>query len=320
MTKKITTKLLSVCIICIMSTLSVVGKPLFIKWIPKTETISGFHKTPLSPNHKDRDSLSFIYDEEFELSIAELDTLNMELDEDEEDMFEEGDTTGSSWDATKVNPFNITIESITDTVINVSTYSHPNYNVVTSECGERWGRFHAGTDMRLRVGDTIRAAFDGKVRIMRYNKKFRKKGYGHFVMLRHPNGLETLYGHLYKPLVKVNQEVKAGEPIGLGGNTGRSTGPHLHFEFRYKGLPINARKIVDFETGKVLSPKYEITKASFEDYNKYLHTPARYHKVRKGDTLGRIARRYHTSVKRLCALNRLRPNSTLKIGRRIRVK
>lgn len=303
-----------------MSTLSVVGKP-SSKGKTKTPTISGFHKTPLSPHLMEERVLIDTYGDEVDYSIAELDSLNMELDEDEEeDFFAEGDTTGSSWDATKVNPYNITIESIIDTVINVSTYSHPNYNVVTSECGERWGRFHAGTDMRVRVGDTIRAAFDGKVRIMRYNKKFRKKGYGHFVMLRHPNGLETLYGHLYKPLVKANQEVKSGEPIGLGGNTGRSTGPHLHFEFRYKGLPINARNIVDFETGKVLSPKFEINKAAFNTYNEYLHSPAKYHKVRKGDTLGRIAKKYRTSVKRLCALNKIRPNTTLKIGRRIRVK
>jgi len=98
-TKKITTKLFGVSIICIMSTLSAVGRPLFIKVMPKTETISGFHKTPLSPNHKDKEFL-YDYDEDFELSIAELDSLNMELDEDEEDMFVEGDTTGSSWDAT----------------------------------------------------------------------------------------------------------------------------------------------------------------------------------------------------------------------------
>lgn len=303
-----------------MSTLSVVGKPSSKKI--KTPTISNYHKTPLSPSKIEERALIDAFSEDIDLTIAELDSLNLELegDDDEEDMFAEGDTTGSSWDATKVNPYNIKIEEIADTVINVSTYSHPNYNVVTSECGERWGRFHAGTDMRLRVGDTIRAAFDGKVRIMRYNKKFRKKGYGHFVMLRHPNGLETLYGHLYKPLVKINQEVKAGEPIGLGGNTGRSTGPHLHFEFRYKGLPINARKIVDFETGKVLSPKFEINKAAFDTYNVYLHSPAKYHKVRKGDTLGKIARKYHTSVKRLCALNKIRPNTTLRLGRKIRVK
>lgn len=288
----------------------------------KTSTISNFHKTPLFPSLMEERALIDAFGEEIDLTIAELDSLNLEMegDDDEEDMFTESDTTGSSWDASKVNPYNITIDSIVDTVINVSTYSHPNYNVVTSECGERWGRFHAGTDMRLRVGDTIRAAFDGKVRIMRYNKKFRKKGYGHFVMLRHPNGLETLYGHLSKPLVQINQEVKSGDPIGLGGNTGRSTGPHLHFEFRYKGLPINARNIVDFETGKVLSPKYEITKASFKDYNEYLHCPAKYHIVRKGDNLGRIARRYHTSIKRLCALNKIRPNTTLRVGRRIRVK
>ena len=119
-----------------MSTLSMMGKP--SRDEKKTVAISNFHKTPLSPHLIEKDSLIYTFGDDLEFSIAELDSLSLELDEDEEDMFEEGDTTGSSWDATKVNPFNITIDSIVDTVINVSTYSHPNFNVVTSECGERW--------------------------------------------------------------------------------------------------------------------------------------------------------------------------------------
>ena len=106
---------------------------------------------------------------------------------------------------------------------------------VTSNYGLRWGRQHAGLDIKVYIGDTIRAAFDGKVRIVKYDKN----GYGKFVVIRHTNGLETYYGHLSKQLVTENQDVKSGQPIGLGGNTGRSTGSHLHFETRICGISIN---------------------------------------------------------------------------------
>ena len=113
---------------------------------------------------------------------------------------------------------------------------------VTSPFGQRWGRLHAGLDIKVYIGDTICAAFDGKVRVVDYDAR----GYGNYVVIRHPNGLETLYGHMSKHLVKNNQIVKAGEPIGLGGNTGRSTGSHLHFETRICGVPINPALMFDF--------------------------------------------------------------------------
>ena len=100
--------------------------------------------------------------------------------------------------------------------------------VVTSNFGARWGRMHKGLDIKVYIGDTIRSAFNGKVRIVRYEPA----GYGKYIVIRHNNGLETIYGHLSKQLVVENQEVRAGEVIGLGGNTGRSTGSHLHFETR----------------------------------------------------------------------------------------
>lgn len=106
---------------------------------------------------------------------------------------------------------------------------------VTSNYRLRWGRQHAGLDIKVYIGDTIRAAFDGKVRIVKYDKN----GYRRFVVIRHTNGLETYYGHLSKQLVTENQDVKSGQPIGLGGNTGRSTGSHLHFETRICGISIN---------------------------------------------------------------------------------
>ena len=123
---------------------------------------------------------------------------------------------------------------------------------VNSLYGPRWGRQHEGLDIKVYIGDTIRAAFDGKVRICKYNGR----GYGYYLVLRHPNGLETLYGHLSKQLVKKDQIVRAGEPIGLGGNTGRSSGSHLHFETRVLGQPINPALLFDFEHQDVTSDFY----------------------------------------------------------------
>ena len=118
---------------------------------------------------------------------------------------------------------------------------------VTSNFGPRWGRQHAGLDIKVYIGDTIRAAFDGKVRITQYNGS----GYGYHVVIRHPNGLETLYGHLSKIIAKENQVVHAGDVIGLGGNTGRSTGSHLHFETRICGKAINPALMFDFQNQDV---------------------------------------------------------------------
>ena len=106
---------------------------------------------------------------------------------------------------------------------------------------------HYGVDLKAEIGDTIRSSFEGKVRITRFNRD----GYGFYVIIRHPNGIETLYGHLSKFLVKENQYVKAGQPIALSGNTGRSTGPHLHYEMRYMGRAMNPEKLVDFTTHTV---------------------------------------------------------------------
>ena len=126
---------------------------------------------------------------------------------------------------------------------------------VTSPFGHRWGRLHAGLDIKVYVGDTIRAAFDGKVRIVDFNGN----GYGNYVVIRHPNGLETLYGPMSKHLVKENQIVRAGEPIGLGGNTGRSFGSHLHFETRICGTPINPALMFDFPHQDVTADYFTTT-------------------------------------------------------------
>ena len=127
---------------------------------------------------------------------------------------------------------------------------------ITSPYGERWGRMHKGIDIKVYIGDTIYAAFDGKVRIVKYDAN----GYGIYVVFRHSNGLETLYGHLSKHLVEPNQLVKSGEPIGLGGSTGRSTGPHLHFETRLCGLALNPSLMFDFKEQDVTNDFYRFVK------------------------------------------------------------
>ena len=124
--------------------------------------------------------------------------------------------------------------------------------VITSQFGPRWGRQHKGLDIKVYTGDTIRAAFTGKVRIVRYEAK----GYGNYVVIRHNNGLETIYGHLSKHLVRENQVVRAGQPIGLGGNTGRSTGSHLHFETRLCGVALNPALFFDFRNQDITGDYY----------------------------------------------------------------
>ena len=213
--------------------------------------------------------------------------------------------------------------------------------VITSNYGPRWRRQHKGLDIKVYIGDTIRAAFNGKVRVV----KFERRGYGNYVVIRHPNGLETIYGHMSKHLVAENQEVRAGDPIGLGGNTGRSTGSHLHFETRLCGVALNPAIMFDFVNQDIVSDFYDFRKDSYEYDNRlaarlrgangqYGYNPAdvnspnvgkshdtannsgttRYHKVKKGETLSSIARRHGTSVKALCRLNRISTNVRLRPG------
>jgi hypothetical protein len=173
---------------------------------------------------------------------------------------------------------------------------------------------HKGLDIGLKKGDSVKAAFDGVVRYAKYNRG----GFGNLVILRHFNGLETYYAHLSKIKVVVNQTVKAGEVVGLGGSTGRSRAPHLHFEVRYKDVPMDALTMIDFENQKLISNIYPITRRVFfpADYD----GKAVIHKIRNGDTLGKIAKKYHTTTKELCALNKIKPGTPLHAGRSIRVK
>jgi murein DD-endopeptidase MepM/ murein hydrolase activator NlpD len=226
--------------------------------------------------------------------------------------------------------------------------------LITSNFGARWGRQHKGLDIKVYVGDTIRAAFSGRVRIVRYEAK----GYGKYVVIRHNNGLETIYGHMSAQLVTENQDVRAGDPIGLGGNTGRSTGSHLHFETRLCGVALNPALMFDFHNQDVIGDTYMFRKATYNqesivatrlrgvggtggvdntDYAAlaqsqpaYAQQQSRqgsrqqaqqqngYHKVKRGETLSGIARQHHTTVSAICRLNRITQNSVLRPGQILR--
>lgn len=212
-----------------------------------------------------------------------------------------------------INPYNVSMVDTEDTIfIDVSSYIAPSQKYVTSEFGFRKWRHHNGIDLKVHRGDTVRCAFDGIVRITRYDRH----GYGYFTVVRHSNGLETLYGHMSKFIAAVGDTLKAGDPIGLGGSTGRSTGYHLHLEFRYLGTPINPNDIVDFSTHKVKNSVLMLTASNF-DYIKEIEK-IRYWTVRPGDTLSHIAYRTGVSISKLCALNGIKRNAILRIGKRIR--
>lgn len=214
--------------------------------------------------------------------------------------------------------------------------------VVTSNFGNRWGRPHKGLDIKVYIGDTIRAAFSGKVRIVRYEAG----GYGKYIIIRHPNGLETIYCHLSKQLVSENQSVKAGEVIGLGGNTGRSTGSHLHFETRLCGVALNPALMFDFRNQDVTGDYYvynvntydeesvEATRlrgkvgnggytrdlvqngepGSYKDKKHADNDELLYHKVKNGETLASIAKLRGVTVEKICSLNHLSANAKVRPG------
>lgn len=146
--------------------------------------------------------------------------------------------------------------------IDVTGFVVPVRGQLTSPYGwrPRFGRMHRGVDLNLHVGDSVVSAFDGKVRVVKYEAG----GYGHYIVVRHDNGLETVYGHLSRTLVRPGQRVRAGQLIAKGGNTGRSTGPHLHFETRFMGLAINPEAIIDFENKVTHKDVFTFDKRTYE--------------------------------------------------------
>jgi len=167
--------------------------------------------------------------------------------------------------------------------------------------------------LKLQTGDSVVSAFEGTVRIAQYSRS-----YGNVVVVRHNNGLETLYAHLSARKVKPGDHVEAGQCLGLGGNTGRSTGSHLHFESRYKGEPIDPNSIIDWENFSLKTKTLALDKDSFKHLKEA--RARKYHTVRSGDTLYGISRRYGTSLSKLYRLNGMGSKTVLRIGKKVRVR
>ena len=233
-------------------------------------------------------------------------------------------------------------------------FHYPVIGTVFSKYGMRRRHVHNGVDISpLKVGEALYATFEGKVRYAKYNSG----GYGNLVIIRHPNGLESWYGHLSKLNCKPNDYVSAGQIIGWSGNTGRSRGPHLHYEFRYKDQTFDPEFLIDFASGSLKFQTFQLERKFFnihsrasemleeDDYedspDKVIadienqeekpsggdvssevadENPAVYHIIKSGDTLGAIAIKYHTTVTKLCQLNNISKTTTLRLKQRLRVR
>jgi murein DD-endopeptidase MepM/ murein hydrolase activator NlpD len=228
--------------------------------------------------------------------------------------------TISIFDPVNVNPYHVDFSKKTDTTViylndAYCSYAHPFSGHITSPYGPRWRRFHKGVDIKLNTGDSVRCAFEGLVRV-----SHRSRSFGNVVMVRHKNGLETVYAHLSKLTAGVGQHVEAGDIIGLGGNTGHSFGSHLHFEVRYKGEPINPGALISFEENCLYADTLAVCKNTFSELSYFIAEQKRvkWHTIRNGESLGTIARKHHTSITSLCRLNKISRKTVLRVGRKLR--
>ncbi|MDB5240800.1 MAG: peptidase [Spirosoma sp.] len=236
------------------------------------------------------------------------------------------------WDSRTIDPYNINPLEFNE-AIDIKLYDPPANRFwsaplaegkMTSNFGYRWGRWHTGTDLDLETGEPVYAAFDGIVRVVGWDGN----GYGRYVLLRHYNGLETLYGHMSKQTVETGQLIKAGDQLGLGGNTGRSYGAHLHFETRYEGNPFSPLNIYSFPANTINSDHFVLTGnvwdylrggRSSDDSFKPKFKRTVLHKVRSGETVSSIASRYGMSVSALTRKNHLSSRARVRPGQKLRV-
>lgn len=248
---------------------------------------------------------------------------------------------GNLFPRNRVKPASFNIDSLPDAVNlrlvqNDSDFCFPVKNIITSPYGWRWNRAHRGVDILLNTGDPVKCVFPGVVRIAS-----PMGGYGNLVVVRHYNGLETVYGHLSKILVKTNEEVPAGYVLGLGGSTGHSTGPHLHFEVRFEYEPFDPEWILDFKSYTLRTHRLHLDKTYFgiskprdgqssdykadKSYVKESTASDRkaekrpiYYVMQKDDNLETVAQYYRTTPEKIRELN---PDiKKIKKGTRLRVR
>ena len=269
------------------------------------------------------------------------------------EMLKDSTVFKEDWKENVLNPYGyIDVDSLPERVTlsltdSVRAYRCPNRTRPSSPFGMRGRHKHTGIDLPYPTGTPAYAAFDGKVRVSMYSG-----GYGNLVVIRHQNGMETYYAHLSERKVEAGDWVHAGDVVGLGGSTGRSTGPHLHFETRYHGLAFDPKWLIDFETGELRYPVFVLKRKHLSIFAKYYPESAdeeeevnleqeriekaekeekarkaaaaqkavQYHIVKQGDTLGAIALKYHTTVAALCRLNNIKATTVLRINMKLRVR
>lgn len=313
--------------------------------IPRSEVI---YKQLHSSSFSDQSGL-FADGLKLKMDLSVLDDAEEQREEFDPTEIPADDIYGGMWENRYVNMYG-SLKNAPDTfIVDLENFTMPVDGHMTSNFGRRGSRrYHYGVDLKAQTGDTVYAAFDGKIRV----KQFERRGYGYYLVIRHVNGLETVYGHLSKFLVDVDDFVLSGQPIGLAGNTGRSFGSHLHFETRFLGKPINPNFIIDFENKDTHRDEYLVTNSSYRktnnssrvvisannsntvnssstaaanrvsnttSNNKFVSGDVHHHRIQSGDTLGAIAKRYGTTVNELCRLNNITSRTVLRIGKTIRV-
>ena len=250
----------------------------------------------------------------------------------------EEDHVEDYWTSDKVNPYRgVKLTTPFQIKFDQETFTHPVDQdiVVTSRFGRRRRGAHRGLDIDLVTGDFVRSVLPGKVRFVGYST-----GHGKTVVVRHANEVETVYAHLSAYTVRTNDSIPEGTIVGFGGNTGNSRGSHLHLEVRYKGVCIHPEYVFNFDGSKKIrgrelwvtnrwqSPKLHSsyrkskleTLITEDDAIVAQNNEPKYHKVRKGDTLYQISRKYSLRVKEICSLNSISPNSILSIGQIIQIR
>ena len=223
-----------------------------------------------------------------------------------------------SWSTTTIHAYKLDVTKFKDTISlnlidSMTGFTMPVSGRVTSNFGTRRSRYHYGIDIDLNTGDSVFSCFDGVVRIAQYSTT-----YGYVVVVRHYNGLETLYAHLSDMKVKPGDEITSGTVVGLGGNTGRSSGSHLHFEVRFKGWALNPNDVIKFNEEQLVASSIEIKPSNFKYISE--QRAIKYYTVRRGDNLSTIARRNGTTVSKICKLNRISSKTIIRPGQRLRVR